>query len=112
MRAALDAIAHIMPGARTHALGYCLGGTLLSMSAAALGRARSPALKSLTLLAAQTDFSDPGELSLFIDEAQVHLLDDRMAQRGYLDKRQMASTLRMLRSADLIWSYRLVRVKI
>ena len=108
VRAALDAIAKILPGARTHALGYCLGGTLLSMSAAALGRARSSALKSLTLLAAQTDFSDPGELSLFIDEAQVHLLDDRMAQRGYLDKRQMASTFRMLRSADLIWSYRLV----
>jgi polyhydroxyalkanoate synthase len=106
--AALDAIAKIVPDARTHALGYCLGGTLLAMSAAALGRSRSPALKSLTLLAAQTDFNDPGELSLFIDESQVKLLEDQMAQRGYLDKRQMKRTFQMLRSTDLVWSYRLV----
>ncbi len=106
--AALDAIGKIIPGARTHALGYCLGGTLLAMSAAALGRAGSTALKSLTLLAAQTDFSDPGELSLFVDEAQVNHLENQMSRRGYLSKQQLKSTFRMLRSADLIWSYRVV----
>ena len=104
---ALQAIDTVMPGARTHALGYCLGGTLLAMAAAALGRDRSTALKSLTLLAAQTDFTEPGELSLFIDESQVSLLEQQMARQGYLDKRQMSATFQMLRSSDLIWSYRL-----
>jgi polyhydroxyalkanoate synthase subunit PhaC len=114
--AALQAIGKILPGAQTHALGYCLGGTLLAMSAAALGRAarsgpsphRLPALKSLTLLAAQTDFAEPGEMSLFIDEGQVAYLEDRMAQRGTLDKAQMKASFQMLRSNDLIWSYRVL----
>src|SRR5439155_22666556 len=105
---ALDAIAKIVPGARTHALGYCLGGTLLAMSAAEFGRAPSPALKSITLLAAQTSFARPGELSLFIDEGQVAFLENQMWRRGYLDKREMQRTFRMLRSNDLIWSYRLL----
>ncbi|HEX6706055.1 MAG TPA: alpha/beta fold hydrolase [Albitalea sp.] len=104
--AALDAIGTIVPGAATHALGYCLGGTLLAMSAAALGRSGSRALKSLTLLAAQTDFTDPGELSLFIDDSQVAHLEDRMWPRGFLDKRQMKATFQMMRSNDLVWSYR------
>jgi polyhydroxyalkanoate synthase subunit PhaC len=107
VHAALDAIRTIMPGAVTHALGYCLGGTLLAMAAAALGREKSEALKSLTLLAAQTDFSDPGEISLFIDESQVANLEGRMWRRGYLDKKQMRHTFQMLRSRDMVWSYRL-----
>ena len=61
----------------------------------------------MTLLAAQTDFTDPGELALFIDESQVAFLESLMARRGYLDKQQMRSTFQMLRSNDLIWSYRL-----
>jgi polyhydroxyalkanoate synthase subunit PhaC len=104
---ALHAIDQVMPGARTHALGYCLGGTLLAMAAAALGRDRSTALKSVTLLAAQTDFTEPGELSLFIDESQLAALEGQMARQGYLDKRQMGATFQMLRSRDLVWSYRL-----
>ncbi|HEY2928282.1 PHA/PHB synthase family protein [Piscinibacter sp.] len=106
VREALRAIDEIMPGAGVHGAGYCLGGTLLAMSAAALGRAGSPALKTLTLLAAQTDFTDPGELSLFIDESQVAFLENLMWRNGYLDKRQMKRTFQMLRSNDLIWSYR------
>ena len=107
VRAALEAIRTIVPGARVHATGYCLGGTLLSMVAAALGRHRDNALKTMTLLAAQTDFTDPGELALFIDEGQVAFLENQMWRRGYLDKRQMKSTFQMLRSTDMVWSYRL-----
>ncbi|MGZ5239606.1 MAG: PHA/PHB synthase family protein [Caldimonas sp.] len=107
VRAALQAIARIVPGAQVHATGYCLGGTLLATVAASLGRHRDASLKTLTLFAAQTDFTDPGELALFIDEGQVAFLENLMAQRGYLDKRQMQSTFQMLRSNDLVWSYRL-----
>jgi polyhydroxyalkanoate synthase len=104
---ALDAINRIVPGAQVHATGYCLGGTLLSMVAAALGRAGRTQLRSVTLLAAQTDFTEPGELALFTDEGQITALDRVMRQRGYLDKQHMKGTFQMLRSNDLVWSYRL-----
>ncbi|HUG21247.1 PHA/PHB synthase family protein [Piscinibacter sp.] len=106
VQAALDAIGKIVPASRVHAVGYCLGGTLLAMAAAALGRSGNKRLKTLTLLAAQTDFDDPGEISMFIDESQVAHLEDRMWQRGTLDKRQMKATFQMIRSNDLVWSYR------
>jgi polyhydroxyalkanoate synthase len=106
VRAALQAIARIVPGARVHATGYCLGGTLLAMTAAALGRRRDDRLKTMTLLAAQTDFTDPGELGLFVDEGQVAFLENLMWRRGFLDKRQMKRTFQMMRSRDLLWSYR------
>ncbi len=108
VEAALDAIDRVLPGAGVHALGYCLGGTLLAMAAAALARSRPQALKTVTLLAAQTDFTDPGELGLFIDEGQVELLDSLMWRQGVLQARQMRGTFQVLRSQDLIWSYRLV----
>jgi polyhydroxyalkanoate synthase len=104
--AALDAIGRIVPGAGVHATGYCLGGTLLSMSAAALGRRQANPLRSLTLLATQTDFTEPGELALFTDEGQVAFLDNLMSRQGYLDKRQMSRTFQMMRSRDLVWSRR------
>jgi polyhydroxyalkanoate synthase len=107
VRAALRGDRTIVPGARVHATGYCLGGTLLALVAAALGRAHDTPLKSMTLLAAQTDFSDPGELALFIDEGQVAFLENHMWRRGYLDKRNMRQTFQMMRSNDMIWSYRL-----
>jgi polyhydroxyalkanoate synthase len=115
VRAALDAVAGIVPGTPVHAAGYCLGGTLLAMAAAAMGRegrekreGSEPPLASITLLAAQTDFTDPGEISLFIDESQVAHLENRMWRQGYLDKAQMKRTFQMLRSNDLVWSYRVV----
>ena len=108
IEAALDAMTQVMPGAPVHALGYCLGGTLMAMAAATLARTRPHALKSLTLLAAQTDFTDPGELSLFIDEGQVEMLDDIMWRQGVLNARQMKTTFEILRSRDLIWSYRVM----
>ena len=107
VRAALDTIAKARPDRAVHAVGYCLGGTLLAMVASLLGRERSHVLKSITLLAAQVDFTDPGELSLFIDESQVAFFDNQMAVQGVLDKGQMRGTFQMLRSRDLVWSYRL-----
>ena len=108
VRSALDAIAKIMPGTETHAVGYCIGGTLLAMSASALSREPYPWIRSISLLAAQTDFTDPGELSLFIDEGQVRFLENQMWRHGYLDERQMKGAFQMLRSKDLVWSYRVV----
>jgi len=100
---ALDAVSALVPGEPIHAVGYCLGGTLLSIAAAALARDGDDRLASLTLLAAQTDFRDPGELSIFIDECQLDLLDASMDVKGYLDAEQMSAAFMMLRSRDLVW---------
>nr|WP_260464078.1 alpha/beta fold hydrolase [Burkholderia sp. Bp8963] len=102
--AALDAISRIVPNQRIHATGYCLGGTILAITAAALANDHDDRLASVTLFAAQTDFTEPGELQLFIDESQVYFLESVMWERGYLAARQMAASFQLLQSNDLIWS--------
>lgn len=101
---AFDTVRERLPGKKVNAVGYCLGGTLLSIAAAAYEHDQRAYLNSITLLAAQTDFSEAGELMLFIDESQVAWLEDLMWQQGYLDNRQMAGAFRLLRSNDLVWS--------
>ncbi|MET3820793.1 polyhydroxyalkanoate synthase [Burkholderia sp. PvR073] len=103
--AALDA-ARSVCGEAVHAVGYCLGGTLLAIVAAALARdgRQHEALRSITLLAAQTDFSEPGELGLFIDASELSALDALMWRQGYLDGAQMSAAFQLLNARDLIWS--------
>jgi polyhydroxyalkanoate synthase len=101
---ALKAIKAIMPGAKVNSAGYCLGGTLLAIAAAYLAQIGDNVLNSVTLLAAQTDFTEAGELTLFIDNSQLSYLEDIMWDQGYLDTKQMAGAFQLLRSNDLIWS--------
>nr|WAW84754.1 poly(3-hydroxyalkanoate) polymerase [Xanthobacter sp.] len=106
--AALDAVNAVVPNQKVHAVGYCLGGTLLSIAAAAMARVVDDRLGSVTLFAAQTDFTEPGELQLFVDPSELYALESLMWDQGYLGARQMAGAFEMLRSNDLVWS-RMVR---
>jgi len=102
--AAIDAVARIVPNRRIHAVGYCIGGTLLSIAAAALAARGDQRLASVSLLAAQTDFSEPGELSVFISPSQLDMLEAVMDRTGVLNSEQMGAAFTLLRSRDLLWT--------
>ncbi|MCW5749981.1 MAG: polyhydroxyalkanoic acid synthase [Alphaproteobacteria bacterium] len=102
--AALDAVTAIVPGRKVHAAGYCLGGTLLVITAGAMGLQNDDRFASVTLFAAQADFSEAGELMLFVNESEISYLENMMWERGYLDTYQMAGAFQILRSNDLVWS--------
>jgi polyhydroxyalkanoate synthase len=101
---ALDAVTSIVPDRKVHAVGYCIGGTLLTIAAAALAQRGDQRLASLTLLAAQSDFSEPGELSLFISPSQLAMLEAVMSKAGVLSSDKMGASFALLRSQDLLWN--------
>jgi len=102
-RAALDAVAAVVPNRGIHAVGYCIGGTLLAICAAALAGEGDERIASITMFAAQTDFSEPGELSLFINPSQLAMLESTMHHKGVLESSQMGGAFSMLRAQDLVW---------
>jgi polyhydroxyalkanoate synthase len=104
IRAAVDAVTRIVPDHKLHAVGYCIGGTLLSIAAAAFAAEGDERIASLTLLAAQQDFSEPGELSLFISPSQLDMLEAVMHRSGVLKSEQMGGAFALLRSRDLLWT--------
>ena len=103
--AALDAIKEATGEDKVHAIGYCVGGTLLAVTLAAMAARQDERIVSATLFAAQVDFTYAGDLKVFVDEEQVSALEQRMAERGYLEAGAMASVFNMLRSNDLVWPY-------
>jgi polyhydroxyalkanoate synthase subunit PhaC len=102
--AALDAINKVVPKRKVHGVGYCIGGTLLSIAAATMAQKDDDRLATVTLFAAQTDFSEPGELSVFISPAQLAMLEAMMWKKGVLESKQMGGAFQMLRTYDLLWN--------
>jgi len=103
--AALDAIKEATGEDKVHAIGYCVGGTLLAVTLAAMAAQHDDRVVSATLFAAQVDFTYAGDLKVFVDEEQIAAIEEKMAERGYLDSGAMAGVFNMLRSNDLIWPY-------
>ena len=102
---ALTAIEQATGERQVNAIGYCLGGTLLATTLAYMAAKRDTRIRSATYFVTMTDFEEAGELGVFIDEEQLHGLEERMQKHGYLEGREMATTFNMLRANDLIWSF-------
>jgi polyhydroxyalkanoate synthase len=103
--AALDIIETVTGAPQAHTIGYCVGGTLLSITLGYMAAENDHRIASATLFAAQVDFTHAGDLKVFVDESQLQTLEQRMDERGYLEGNKMANAFNMLRSNDLIWPY-------
>jgi polyhydroxyalkanoate synthase len=103
--AALEAIEQTTGERDVNTIGYCVGGTLLSATLAYMAETQDERIKSATFFAAQTDFSEAGDLKVYIDEEQLASIESSMRDTGYLDGSKMASAFNMLRPNDLIWPY-------
>ena len=103
--AALDAVEAATGEHEVHGLGYCIGGTLIGVALGYLAGIGDQRLKTATMFTAQVDFSEPGDLAVFIDEKQLDSLDQMMGEKGYLEAQAMFTTFNMLRANDLIWSF-------
>jgi polyhydroxyalkanoate synthase len=103
--AALDAIEQATGETEVNSIGYCVGGTLLAATLAYMAQKGDARMASATLFAAQVDFIHAGDLKVFVDEEQLKAIEQRMAERGYLDAQKMARAFNLLRSNDLIWPY-------
>ncbi|HEY2756097.1 MAG TPA: class I poly(R)-hydroxyalkanoic acid synthase [Pseudolabrys sp.] len=103
--AAMDAIEQATGEKKVNAIGYCVGGTLLSITLAYLAAKRKSRVQSATFFAAQVDFSNAGDLMVFVDEESIQSLETHMKEKGYLEASRMANAFNLLRSNDLVWPY-------
>jgi polyhydroxyalkanoate synthase len=103
--AALTAIEKATGMTEVNAIGYCIGGTLLAATLGYMKRKNDARIKTATFLVTLTDFTDSGELGVFIDEEQLSALEEKMQRHGYLEGGDMAASFNMLRANDLIWSF-------
>lgn len=101
----LDAVKKATGEDEVTAIGYCIGGTLMACTLAWMAQKKIDRIKAVTFFAAQVDFTEAGELSVFTDEETLTYLENLMAEKGYLDGGEMATTFNMLRANDLIWSF-------
>jgi len=102
---AVDAVTRATGEKKTNAIGYCIGGTLLAATLGYMVKKKDRRIGAVTFFTTQVDFQNAGDLKVFIDEEQLQSLERRMAEKGYLEGKSMASTFNFLRSNDLIWSY-------
>ena len=103
--AAVDAVCDITGAKKINTIGYCIAGTLLAATLSYMAVRKDQRIATATFLAAQVDFSEPGELEIFVDEEQLKSIDERMSEKGYLEGTEMATTFNLLRANDLIWSF-------
>jgi polyhydroxyalkanoate synthase len=103
--AAMEAVTEATGEKTMHTIGYCVGGTLLSITLAWLAAKKQDRVVSATLFTAQVDFTHAGDLAVFVDEERIKHLEEHMREQGYLEASRMATAFNMLRSNDLVWPY-------
>ena len=101
----LSAVEDITGERQVNAAGYCVGGTLLSVTLAYMAAVGDDRIASATLFTTQVDFTHAGDLKVFVDDEQLKVMEEQMARKGYLDGKKMSSAFNMLRANDLIWPY-------